>query len=195
VLRTSSAVRIFDPSCEAPTVITVQHVVYPTDLDKLPLYVESPRGATSSIDVVSRRTARLVAGSDVSFASYFNAFPLMHWAANTAVKTVTLEIELAGRGQVRLVRTDARGHATRLEAVRFDGEETVRLEVATAGAADGVDRRRDRPRALGRGRDRGGRHRDRGRDDLQQARLLRADAAGPGHGRRRAPGAGPGRRR
>ncbi|MFF2269698.1 glycosyltransferase [Cellulosimicrobium cellulans] len=117
--------------------ITVQHVVYPTDLDKLPLYVESPRGATSSIDVVSRRTARLVAGSDVSFASYFNAFPLMHWAANTAVKAVTLEIELAGRGQVRLVRTDARGHATRLEAVRFDGEQTVRLEVATAGAADG----------------------------------------------------------
>ena len=117
--------------------ITVQHVVYPSELDKLPLYVESPHGVTSSLDVVSRRTARLVAGSDVSFASYFNAFPLMHWAASTDVRTVSLVLELSGRGQVRLVRTDARGHATRLEAVRFDGAQTVRLDVPTAGAADG----------------------------------------------------------
>ncbi len=117
--------------------IIVQHVVFPTDLDKLPLYVESPRGATSSVDVVSRRSAHLVAGSEVSFASYFNAFPLMHWAANTSAESVTAVLELTGRGQIRVVRTDARGHASRLEAVRFDGAETVRLTVPTAGAAEG----------------------------------------------------------
>ncbi|MBN0040981.1 glycosyltransferase [Cellulosimicrobium cellulans] len=116
---------------------TVQNVVFPTDLDKLPLYVESPRDATSSIDLVSRRSARLIAGSEVSFASYFNAFPLMHWAANTSAGAVTLVLELSGRGQVRVVRTDARGQAARLDAVRFEGEETVRLSVPTAGAADG----------------------------------------------------------
>ncbi|MGN7703189.1 glycosyltransferase [Cellulosimicrobium sp. 22601] len=116
---------------------TVQNVVFPTDLDKLPLYVESPRGATSSIDIVSRRAARLVAGSEASFASYFNAFPLMHWAANTTFESVTVVLELSGRGQVRIVRTDARGHASRLEAVRFDGTQTVRLTVPLAGAADG----------------------------------------------------------
>ncbi|WP_144680951.1 glycosyltransferase [Cellulosimicrobium sp. TH-20] len=117
--------------------IIVQHVVFPLDLDKLPLYVESPRDATSSVDVVSRRSARLVAGSDASFASYFNAFPLMHWAANTSVRAVTAVLELSGRGQVRLVRSDARGRASRLEAVRFDGAEQVRLTVPTTGAADG----------------------------------------------------------
>ncbi|WP_434081541.1 glycosyltransferase [Sanguibacter sp. Z1732] len=77
----------------------------------LPLYVVP---GNSEPTVESAYEATLVAGSHVSFGSYFNAFPASVWRQHTAVDTVTLVLTLTGSGEITLYGSDASGRATEL---------------------------------------------------------------------------------
>ncbi|MDN4490825.1 glycosyltransferase [Demequina sp. SYSU T00068] len=129
----------------------VHRVVLPTDSDPdtLPLYVDftqaraqvlteqaqrkreaagvfddpvlaiSPHDAGATL--VSRRALALEDGSHVSFATYFNAFPASYWRRWTDVDTVRLVVELSGPATLVVYKSNARGHAQRVEMVASDG--------------------------------------------------------------------------
>jgi galactofuranosylgalactofuranosylrhamnosyl-N-acetylglucosaminyl-diphospho-decaprenol beta-1,5/1,6-galactofuranosyltransferase len=85
-------------------------VVLPTDGKALPLYVDGATADTPTTAVVlDRRRVRVPAGSRVSFATWFAAFPAGWWARHTDVRRVRLELELSGPGRVELFRSDRPG--------------------------------------------------------------------------------------
>jgi galactofuranosylgalactofuranosylrhamnosyl-N-acetylglucosaminyl-diphospho-decaprenol beta-1,5/1,6-galactofuranosyltransferase len=118
----------------APGWYTVAKVVFPEnrDDDTLPLYVEHGRrtggaGAdeesltvvatdhdTHGEDVRSRRSTDIPAGSRVSFAAYFNAFPASYWRRWTTVEKVRLSVKLHGEATVLVYRSSPRGTSYRV---------------------------------------------------------------------------------
>src|SRR3954451_15637619 len=58
------------------------------------LYVDEER--SERVRVTSRSTGELSAGDEVSFATYFNAFPAAYWRRWTSLPTVTLRLSLSG---------------------------------------------------------------------------------------------------
>src|SRR6516164_3572742 len=67
-----------------------------------------------------RRSALISAGSRVSFATYFNAFPASYWRRWTTVSEVTLRIRLGGESKVILYRSTARGHSHPIEMIHVE---------------------------------------------------------------------------
>ena len=85
-------------------------VVLPIDDKALPLYVDGAAAdSPTSAVVLDRRRVRVPAGSRVSFATWFAAFPAGWWARHTDVRQVRLELELSGPGRVELFRSDRAG--------------------------------------------------------------------------------------
>ena len=129
----------------------VHRVVLPTDADPdtLPLYVDftqaraqvlteqeqrkreaagvfddpvlaiSPHDAGATL--VGRRALALEDGAHASFATYFNAFPASYWRRWTNVEAVRLTVELSGPATLVVYKSNARGHAQRVEMVATDG--------------------------------------------------------------------------
>lgn len=102
--------------------------------DVRPLYLDEPEnlhGPTS--EVVSRSTVTLPPWSQLSFATYFNAFPASYWKRWTRVEEVALRLTVRGSGRVDLYRSKANGDVVHLEGKQLDpghglGEGTVELE-------------------------------------------------------------------
>lgn len=86
--------------------------------------------------VVDDGAVRVPAGTSQGFAAYFSAFPGSYWVRWAGVGTVRLEVEAAGAGTLRLVRSDARGAATVVASAPVDGG-TVTLDADVSGMADG----------------------------------------------------------
>src|SRR4051812_938496 len=58
------------------------------------LYLDEVR--SERVHVTSRSTGHLSAGDEVSFATYFNAFPAGYWRRWTSLTSVTLRLRLSG---------------------------------------------------------------------------------------------------
>ena len=100
-------------SAQPPAVLA--RVVLPVDGRALPLYADGAVPDTPTpLRVLDRRRALVPAGSRVSFATWFAAFPAGWWARSTDVREVRLEIVLAGPGCVELFASDAAGRVTAL---------------------------------------------------------------------------------
>ena len=136
-----------DPTQQSPRHV-LQRLVLPADadFDTLPLYVESgvalpgpeavpgkpeegeKRSAADNIvhpDLVrGRRSLTVPAGTRISFATYFNAFPASYWRRWTSVESVTLRVGVKGSADVIVYRSSARGDQHRI------AKETVSNEVA-----------------------------------------------------------------
>jgi galactofuranosylgalactofuranosylrhamnosyl-N-acetylglucosaminyl-diphospho-decaprenol beta-1,5/1,6-galactofuranosyltransferase len=67
--------------------------------------------AADRVRVADRSTGSLAAGGEVSFATYFNAFPAGYWRRWTTLPTVQLRLELRGSGRVDVHRSKADGTA------------------------------------------------------------------------------------
>jgi len=145
-VTTKSAPAVPDKETSAPTVL--QRMVLPADadFDTLPLYVEggvalpgpefdSGRAALAAelakpgtIEpihpdlVLGRRTMRIPAGTRVSFATYFNAFPASYWRRWTSVEKVVLRVGLQGVADVLVYRSSARGDQHRVAKATIDGQ-------------------------------------------------------------------------
>ena len=112
---------------------TLQRVVLPAEADPevLALYLDAANWgeiAGRSVrlsdeshvdDVLGRQKLRVRAGNDVSFASYFNAFPAAYWQRWTSIPTVRLSVRTSGPGTVLLYRSNARGIPQRQSTSSF----------------------------------------------------------------------------
>jgi galactofuranosylgalactofuranosylrhamnosyl-N-acetylglucosaminyl-diphospho-decaprenol beta-1,5/1,6-galactofuranosyltransferase len=128
-----------DTSDELQTTVLQRLVLPPdADFDTLPLYVEGgvalpgpelPPGTRSELAdlakpatvepihpdlVLGRRSMRIPAGTRVSFATYFNAFPASYWRRWTFVDKVVLRVGVQGAADVLVYRSSARGDQHRM---------------------------------------------------------------------------------
>jgi galactofuranosylgalactofuranosylrhamnosyl-N-acetylglucosaminyl-diphospho-decaprenol beta-1,5/1,6-galactofuranosyltransferase len=86
-----------------------------------PLYVdeaETRHGHTA--EVLSRSVVRVPSGCQVSFATYFNAFPASYWKRWTRVEEVALRLTIRGAGRVDLYRSKSNGDVVHLEGKQLD---------------------------------------------------------------------------
>ncbi|MCZ3385862.1 MAG: glycosyltransferase [Actinomycetia bacterium] len=138
----------------------LQRLVLPADadFDTLPLYVESgvalpgpesvpgkpelgeKRSAAENIvhpDLVrGRRTLSVPAGTRISFATYFNAFPASYWRRWTSVEKVTLRVGIEGTADVIVYRSSARGDQHRI-AKETVSDDVAEFELSLANFGDG----------------------------------------------------------
>ncbi|GFG73672.1 glycosyltransferase [Mycobacterium botniense] len=110
-------------------------------LDVRKLYLEESRTNTRRARAVTRTTLEISAESEVSFATYFNAFPASYWRRWTTCKSVVLRIELTGAGRVDVYRTKATGARIFIEGRRFittpDVSTILEFEMSLAPFEDG----------------------------------------------------------
>ncbi|MDD4866984.1 MAG: glycosyltransferase [Mycobacterium sp.] len=110
-------------------------------LDVRKLYLEESITNARRAHAASRTSLQIGAESEVSFATYFNAFPASYWRRWSTLTSVVLRVELAGAGRVDVYRTKATGARIFLEGRQFDdaGEEprALELEVALKPFEDG----------------------------------------------------------
>jgi galactofuranosylgalactofuranosylrhamnosyl-N-acetylglucosaminyl-diphospho-decaprenol beta-1,5/1,6-galactofuranosyltransferase len=86
-----------------------------------PLYLDEPEtlhGRTA--EVTSRSTVILPPACQLSFATYFNAFPASYWKRWTRVEEVALRLTVRGSGRVDLYRSKSNGDVVHLEGKQFD---------------------------------------------------------------------------
>lgn len=99
-----------------------------------PLYLDEPEtlhGRTA--EVLSRSAVTLPPACQLSFATYFNAFPASYWKRWTRVEEVALRLTVRGAGRVDLYRSKSDGDVVHLEGKQLDtgdstANDTVDLE-------------------------------------------------------------------
>ena len=129
----------------------LQNAVFPLDRDPdlLPLYVdpetwsvidEEPVRVSSRAqlgNILSRSTARIVAGRRVSFGTYFNAFPASYWQHWTSVRNVTLTVRTTGPATVLVYRSNGSGVRQRIETREVDGASESTFDLVLDQYSDG----------------------------------------------------------
>ena len=78
-------------------------------LDVRKLYLEESKTNSKRAHASNRTSLQIAAESEVSFATYFNAFPASYWRRWSTCASVVLRAELTGAGRVDLYRTKATG--------------------------------------------------------------------------------------
>src|ERR1700744_6064717 len=110
-------------------------------LDVRKLYLEESTTNSRRAHASNRTSLQIGAESEVSFATYFNAFPASYWRRWTTWKSVVLRAELTGTGRVDVYRTKATGAQIFVEGREFASAEdqpvTVELQVGLQPFEDG----------------------------------------------------------
>ncbi|MCV7258920.1 glycosyltransferase [Mycobacterium shimoidei] len=110
-------------------------------LDVRKLYVEESVTNARRAHPATRTSLQIGAESEVSFATYFNAFPASYWRRWTTLTSVVLRAELAGTGRVDMYRTKATGARIYIEGRNFAGSaeqpEALEFEVDLQPFEDG----------------------------------------------------------
>ncbi|MGV0849394.1 glycosyltransferase [Mycolicibacterium phlei] len=78
-------------------------------LDVRKLYIEESATNARRAHAPTRTTLEIGAESEVSFATYFNAFPASYWRRWSTLETVVLRVELTGTARVDVYRSKATG--------------------------------------------------------------------------------------
>jgi len=78
-------------------------------LDVRKLYIEESETNARRAHPPTRTTLEIGAESEVSFATYFNAFPASYWRRWSTLESVVLRIELTGSARVDVYRSKATG--------------------------------------------------------------------------------------
>ncbi len=73
------------------------------------LYLVEPETNVGRVQAHSRTSATIPAGDEVSFETYFNAFPASYWRRWTNLKQVVLRLELTGTARVDIYRSKIDG--------------------------------------------------------------------------------------
>src|SRR6201997_3198002 len=89
-------------------------------LDVRKLYIEESTTNARRAHATSRTTLQIGAESEVSFATYFNAFPASYWRRWSTLGSVVLRAELAGTGRVDIYRSKATGARIFIEGRDFE---------------------------------------------------------------------------
>jgi galactofuranosylgalactofuranosylrhamnosyl-N-acetylglucosaminyl-diphospho-decaprenol beta-1,5/1,6-galactofuranosyltransferase len=100
----------------------------PLDVHKL--YLEKSRTSSRRVQATTRTTLQIGAECEVSFATYFNAFPASYWRRWTTCASVVLRAELIGAGRIDVYRSKATAARIFVEGREFASTagESVTLE-------------------------------------------------------------------
>jgi galactofuranosylgalactofuranosylrhamnosyl-N-acetylglucosaminyl-diphospho-decaprenol beta-1,5/1,6-galactofuranosyltransferase len=97
---------------ESKAVSLLARVILPRPgepLDVRKLYIEESETNARRAHPPTRTTLEIGAESEVSFATYFNAFPASYWRRWSALESVVLRVELTGSARVDVYRSKATG--------------------------------------------------------------------------------------
>ncbi|MGY4708087.1 glycosyltransferase [Mycolicibacterium sp. CBM1] len=97
---------------ESKAVSLLSRVILPRPgepLDVRKLYIEESDTNARRAHAPSRTTLEIGAESEVSFATYFNAFPASYWRRWSILESVVLRVELTGSARVDVYRSKATG--------------------------------------------------------------------------------------
>jgi len=78
-------------------------------LDVRKLYIEESETNSRRAHAASRTSLEIGAESQVSFATYFNAFPASYWRRWSTLTSVVLRVELTGSARIDVYRSKATG--------------------------------------------------------------------------------------
>lgn len=110
-------------------------------LDVRKLYLEESTTNARRAHATSRTSLEIGKESEVSFATYFNAFPASYWRRWSICHSVVLRAELTGTGRVDVYRTKATGVRISVEGRQFVGTDEqpaiVEIEVPLKPFEDG----------------------------------------------------------
>jgi galactofuranosylgalactofuranosylrhamnosyl-N-acetylglucosaminyl-diphospho-decaprenol beta-1,5/1,6-galactofuranosyltransferase len=109
-------------------------------LDVRKLYVEESTTNARRAHAPTRTTLQIGNESEVSFSTYFNAFPASYWRRWTTLTSVVLRAELTGTGRMDIYRSKATGARIFIEGKRFGGADkpaVVEFEISLDPFEDG----------------------------------------------------------
>jgi galactofuranosylgalactofuranosylrhamnosyl-N-acetylglucosaminyl-diphospho-decaprenol beta-1,5/1,6-galactofuranosyltransferase len=129
---------------ESKAVSPLARVILPRPgepLDVRKLYIQESTTNARRAHATTRTTLQIGAESEVSFATYFNAFPASYWRRWSTLKSVVLRVELTGAGRVDVYRTKATGARIFIDGQGFasdgDAPTAVEFEVGLEPFEDG----------------------------------------------------------
>ena len=99
-------------AAESRAVSLLSRVILPRPgepLDVRKLYIEESETNSRRAHAPSRTTLEIGPESEVSFATYFNAFPASYWRRWSTLESVVLRVELTGSARVDVYRSKATG--------------------------------------------------------------------------------------
>ncbi|APE17717.1 glycosyltransferase [Mycolicibacterium pallens] len=97
---------------ETKAVSLLSRVILPRPgepLDVRKLYIEESDTNARRAHAPTRTTLEIGAESEVSFATYFNAFPASYWRRWSTLESVVLRVEITGSARVDVYRSKATG--------------------------------------------------------------------------------------
>ena len=110
-------------------------------LDVRKLYLEESDTNARRAHAPSRTTLEIGPESEVSFATYFNAFPASYWRRWSTLESVVLRLTLTGGGRVDVYRSKATGARITVGGAQFSGTadapDTIEFEVGLDPFEDG----------------------------------------------------------
>lgn len=99
-------------------------------LDVRKLYIEESKTNARRAHAPTRTTLEIGAESEVSFATYFNAFPASYWRRWSTLESVVLRVELTGAARVDVYRSKATGARISVDGRAVAGEDDTQPAVA-----------------------------------------------------------------
>ncbi|MUN54036.1 glycosyltransferase [Kocuria koreensis] len=88
-------------------------------------------------DFIDRRSTLIRAGSRLSFATYFNAFPASYWKRWTSIDDIRLSVHTQGEGTVIIYKSNARGSLQRVDSRRVTGKTHSTFDLPLKPFGDG----------------------------------------------------------
>ncbi|MGO1949463.1 MAG: glycosyltransferase family 2 protein, partial [Mycobacteriaceae bacterium] len=73
------------------------------------LYIVEDEGSQGRVTALGRTSARIPAGAEVSFETYFNGFPASYWRRWSQLEEVQLRVELTGDARIDIYRSKIDG--------------------------------------------------------------------------------------
>jgi galactofuranosylgalactofuranosylrhamnosyl-N-acetylglucosaminyl-diphospho-decaprenol beta-1,5/1,6-galactofuranosyltransferase len=120
-------------------VTLLQRVIMPRPGDPLKvrsLYLDEPKAKRGKS--TTRSDVTVAAGNEISFATYFNAFPASYWRRWTVLKNVILGIRVSGPGRVDVYRSKADGSIIHVTGTTTTGDEqTLEFDLDLTPFEDG----------------------------------------------------------
>ena len=88
-------------------------------------------------DLLTRSSMRVRSGEQISFGTYFNAFPASYWRRWTSVRDIRLVVKTNGSGTVSVYKSNARGSVQRVDGRHVEGKATSVFELSLKPFGDG----------------------------------------------------------
>jgi galactofuranosylgalactofuranosylrhamnosyl-N-acetylglucosaminyl-diphospho-decaprenol beta-1,5/1,6-galactofuranosyltransferase len=107
----------------------LQRVLMPRPADQLKvrsLYLDEVNAGR--VKAHDRFSADIGAGSELSFAAYFNAFPASYWRRWSVLESVVLQVTISGTCRVDVYRSKADGESMHITGATHEGDDEQTLE-------------------------------------------------------------------